>query len=105
MHPVLIERVGQDMQATTAGQISYLNPDATKGEVLFSVNANSGDILAMDQAPGNEQAINALLRLLTEQERWGEVVEVYDHAVSSVADDDTKVTRNAKFWPLQFVKR
>ena len=45
MHPVLIERVGQDMQATTAGQISYLNPDATEGEVLFSVNANSGDIL------------------------------------------------------------
>ena len=33
------------MQATTAGQISYLNTDAAKGEVLFSVNANSGDVL------------------------------------------------------------
>lgn len=45
MHPVLIEQAGQPMQATTAGQISYLNPDAAKGEVLFSVNANSGDVL------------------------------------------------------------
>lgn len=45
MHPVLIERTGQPMQATTAGQISYLNAEAAKGEVLFSVNANSGDVL------------------------------------------------------------
>lgn len=45
MHPVLIERAGQPMQATTAGQISYLNPEAAMGEVLFSVNANSGDVL------------------------------------------------------------
>ncbi|MEQ9037469.1 MAG: hypothetical protein RIE24_03860 [Silicimonas sp.] len=45
MHPVLIEQAGQPMQATTAGQISYLNADAAKGEVLFSVNANSGDVL------------------------------------------------------------
>lgn len=45
LHPVLIEYAGQPMQATTAGQVSYLNPEATKGEVLFSVNANSGDVL------------------------------------------------------------
>jgi hypothetical protein len=45
MHPVLIERAGQPMQATTAGQIAYLNPAAPKGEVLFSINANSGDVL------------------------------------------------------------
>ncbi|MBT8423768.1 MAG: hypothetical protein KJO67_02240 [Silicimonas sp.] len=45
LHPVLIERVGQPMQATTAGQIAYLNTDAPKGEVLFSINANSGDVL------------------------------------------------------------
>ena len=45
MHPVLIERSGQPMQATTAGQISYLNPEAAKGEVIFSINANSGDVL------------------------------------------------------------
>ena len=45
MHPVLIERAGQPMQATTAGQVSYLNADAKMGEVLFSVNSNSGDIL------------------------------------------------------------
>lgn len=45
MHPVLIEQAGQPMQATTAGQVSYLNPDAGKGDVLFSVNSNSGDVL------------------------------------------------------------
>ena len=43
--PVFVERMGQDMKATTAGQISFLNPKAKKGEVVFSVNANSGDIL------------------------------------------------------------
>lgn len=45
MHPVLIDRAGQPMQATTAGQISYLNPEAKQGEALFSINANSGDVL------------------------------------------------------------
>ncbi len=45
LHPVLVEQAGQPMQATTAGQISYLNPEAGMGEVLFSVNANSGDVL------------------------------------------------------------
>jgi tetratricopeptide (TPR) repeat protein len=48
--------------------------------------------MAMDQAPGSEQAVEALLRLLTEQERWGEVVEVLEHAVSSAGDDATKLT-------------
>lgn len=45
IHPVMVERSGQPMQATTAGQVSYLNPEAKKGEVLFSINANSGDVL------------------------------------------------------------
>jgi mannuronan synthase len=43
--PVFIERAGQDMKATTAGQISYLNPDAPKGDVVFAITANSGDVL------------------------------------------------------------
>lgn len=45
MHPVVIERAGQPMQATTAGQIAYLDTSAAKGEVLFSINSNTGDIL------------------------------------------------------------
>ena len=45
LHPVLVERAGQPLQATTAGQIAYLDPGAAKGEVLFSINSNSGDIL------------------------------------------------------------
>jgi len=43
--PVFIERTGKDMKATTAGQVAYLNPAAQKGEVVFSINANSGDVL------------------------------------------------------------
>lgn len=45
MHPVFVERAGQLMRATAPGQISYLNPEAAKGEVLFSINANTGDVL------------------------------------------------------------
>jgi len=45
MHPVFVERAGQKMRATAAGQISYLNPNAAKGEVLYSVNANTGNVL------------------------------------------------------------
>jgi mannuronan synthase len=33
------------MRATTAGQIAYLNPAAKKGEVVFTINANTGDVL------------------------------------------------------------
>jgi len=43
--PVFIERSGKDMKATTAGQVAYLNPGAKAGEVVFSINANSGDVL------------------------------------------------------------
>ena len=43
--PVFVERSGKDMKATTAGQVAYLNPAAKAGEVVFSINANSGDVL------------------------------------------------------------
>jgi mannuronan synthase len=43
--PVFVERTGQDMKATTAGQVSFLNPNAKKGEVVFSINSNAGDVL------------------------------------------------------------
>jgi alginate biosynthesis protein Alg44 len=43
--PVFIERTGMDMKATTAGQVGYLNPAAKKGEVVFSINSNTGDVL------------------------------------------------------------
>lgn len=45
MHPVFVERAGQQMRATAPGQISYLNAQAGKGEVVFSINANTGDVL------------------------------------------------------------
>ena len=43
--PVFIQRVGKEMRATTAGQVSYLNPAAKQGEVVFSINSNAGDVL------------------------------------------------------------
>ena len=58
MHPVMIERAGQPMKATTAGQIAYLNPTAQKGEVLFSVNANSGDVLNFRMPCDCEAVVN-----------------------------------------------
>lgn len=45
IRPVFVERDGRPMRATTAGQISYLNPQAKKGEVVFSINSNTGDVL------------------------------------------------------------
>lgn len=62
MHPVLIERSGQPMQATTAGQVSYLNPNAAKDEVLFSVNANSGDVLNFKMPCDCEVVLNQGVR-------------------------------------------
>lgn len=43
--PVFIERAGTEMRATAAGQLTYLNPQASEGEVAFSINSNSGDVL------------------------------------------------------------
>jgi hypothetical protein len=43
--PVFVERAGKEMKATTAGQISFLNPEARKGDVAFAINANTGDVL------------------------------------------------------------
>lgn len=46
MHPVFIDRAGMDMQATVAGQVTYLNPDAPVGEVAYSIAATTGDVLS-----------------------------------------------------------
>lgn len=43
--PVFIERAGTEMRATAAGQIAYLNPAAQQGDVIFSINSNTGDVL------------------------------------------------------------
>ncbi len=45
MHPVFVERGGQQMRASAAGQVAYLNPEAGEGDVIFTVNANTGDVL------------------------------------------------------------
>jgi len=43
--PVFITRQGNDMRATSPGQITYLNTGAKAGEVLYAISANSGDTL------------------------------------------------------------
>ncbi len=43
--PVFVERAGTEMRATSPGQIAFLNPNARQGDVVFSINSNSGDVL------------------------------------------------------------
>ncbi|MGB0968469.1 MAG: hypothetical protein ACPGUX_09810 [Halocynthiibacter sp.] len=43
--PVFIERSGTEMRATADGQLASLNPNARAGEVVFTINSNSGDVL------------------------------------------------------------
>lgn len=45
LRPVFIMRAGNEMRATSGGQIIYLNPQAGKGEVLYSLSATTGDVL------------------------------------------------------------
>lgn len=58
MHPVLIDQAGQTMRASAAGQVAYLNPEAAKGEILFSVNSNSGDVLNFQMPCDCEVVVN-----------------------------------------------
>lgn len=44
LRPVFVERLGKEMRATSAGQVSYLNPTARVGEVVFSIDAITGDV-------------------------------------------------------------
>ncbi|WP_102109636.1 hypothetical protein [Oceaniglobus roseus] len=43
--PVFITREGKEMQATSPGQISMLNPRARAGQVVYAISSNSGDTL------------------------------------------------------------
>ena len=45
MHPVFVDRAGQQLRATVGGQVGFVNPQAGQGEVVFSVNSNTGDVL------------------------------------------------------------
>lgn len=45
LRPVFITRAGNEMRATSGGQITYLNPEAQTGEVLYSISATTGDVL------------------------------------------------------------
>ncbi len=45
--PVTIMAPGQTLLATAAGQLTYVDPDARKGEVVYSILANSGDYLSV----------------------------------------------------------
>ncbi len=58
MHPVFVDRAGQQMRATTAGQLSYLNPAAGRGEVVYSINSNTGDVLSFQMPCDCEVAVS-----------------------------------------------
>lgn len=46
LHPVFIGEQGLRMQATVPGQLTYLDPDAGKGDVAYTIAATSGDVLS-----------------------------------------------------------
>lgn len=54
MHPVFIERGGLSMQATVAGQVTYLNAQAPVGEVAYTIASNSGDVLSFQMPQDGE---------------------------------------------------
>ncbi|MEM6303840.1 MAG: HlyD family efflux transporter periplasmic adaptor subunit, partial [Pseudomonadota bacterium] len=53
-HPVFIDRDGMAMQATVAGQLTYLNPDAAVGEVAYMVASVTGDVLSFQMPRDGE---------------------------------------------------
>jgi hypothetical protein len=58
LYPVFIDRAGLTMQATVAGQVIYLNPDAADGEVAYSIASTTGDVLSF-QMPRHGEVILA----------------------------------------------
>ncbi len=45
--PVVIGQGGETLRATSAGQINYTNNQAGQGDVIYSISANSGDLLSV----------------------------------------------------------
>jgi hypothetical protein len=54
MHPVFIDRAGMNMQATVAGQVTYLNADAPVGEVAYTIASTTGDVLSFQMPQEGE---------------------------------------------------
>ncbi|WP_425052171.1 hypothetical protein [Psychromarinibacter sp. S121] len=46
--PVMVSVPGETLRSTAAGQITYVNPDAGAGDVIYSISANSGDFLSVE---------------------------------------------------------
>ena len=57
MHPVFIDRAGLNMQATVAGQVTYLNPDAPVGEVAYTIASTTGDVLSFQMPQDGDVAL------------------------------------------------
>jgi len=45
--PIIISQGGDTLRATSAGQITYVNESAGRGDVIYSIGANSGDLLSV----------------------------------------------------------
>jgi alginate biosynthesis protein Alg44 len=54
MHPVFIDRAGLPMQATVAGQVTFINADAEAGEVAYSIASTTGDVLSFQMPQQGE---------------------------------------------------
>jgi len=45
--PVTVTEAGQTLMATDSGQLTYVDPEAGKGEVVYAILANSGEYLSV----------------------------------------------------------
>lgn len=59
LHPVFVEADGRVMRATAPGQISFLNPGAGAGEVIFALTSNAGDVLNFQMPCDCEVSLSA----------------------------------------------
>lgn len=46
IHPVFIDQAGLTMQATVAGQLTFIDKDAEVGDVAYTVASTTGDVLS-----------------------------------------------------------
>lgn len=45
--PVIVSQGGETLRATSAGQITYTNESASAGDVVYSIGANSGNLISV----------------------------------------------------------
>ncbi|MBU1835053.1 MAG: hypothetical protein KJ834_03340 [Alphaproteobacteria bacterium] len=99
--PVQVVQEGQLLRATAAGQISYVDAQAAEGDVVYSILANSGDLLSVrmpcdcDVTPSDAFVIGAtvlpgaaLVQLTTDDTRVTATTEITFEGTARLLNGD-----------------